>query len=169
MFTDVSSGFVLFRLRFLSSIFLHDSWAWFKSFWVCLCGISVFHFLPSFLCIHFLYVHICLCLSINVCVVHFPSVHTCMCVFLLSFPCVFVYMCVGGMSFAGIVGGGSLWSQQYPGGGEGTKGQCQCAGPDAFSGRGSAIPVNKSCFAYFIYAFYFIYSPSCCKKMLFLL
>ncbi len=59
------------------------------------------------------------------------------------FPlCVCVYVCRG-MLYAGIVGGGSLWSQQYPGGGEGTKVQCQRAGPDALSGRGSAIPVNK--------------------------
>lgn len=65
-------------------------------------------------------------------------------------------MCVCGVSFAGIVGGGSLWSQQYPGGGEGTEGQCQCAGPDAFPGRGSAIPVSKSCIVHFTYIFYLI-------------
>ncbi len=70
-----------------------------------------------------------------------------MCVSVVFPLCVCVYVC----RFTGIVGGGSLWSQQYPGGGEGAKGQCQRAGPDALSGRGSAIPVNKQCIISFIY------------------
>ncbi len=121
---------------------------------VCVQYLSSISFIPSFLCTHFLYVHICflsICvtLSITVRVVHFPSVHTCMCVSVVFPLCVCVYVCRG-MLYAGIVGGGSLWSQQYPGGGEGTKVQCQRAGPDALSGRGSAIPVNK-CIISFIY------------------
>ncbi len=73
----------------------------------CVQYLSSISFIPSFLCTHFLYVHmflsICVTLSITVRVVHFPSVHTCMCVSVV-FPLCVVYMCVVGCCMQVLLG-----------------------------------------------------------------
>ncbi len=86
-------------LHFLLSIFSHDSWTWFKPFWLCLCAISVFHFLHSFLpvcpfplCAHLFLVYLChpvdncaccpfsLCSYLYVCFCCLSLVCLCICV-----------------------------------------------------------------------------------------